>query len=122
MKWRLDADHVIDESVLPAGTIIGDDTNHPFRALKDDMKIGRKKGDALPPSVQMSPMDDEARKAFSKKFGEEAPNRDPLAAIPLTGAPDAPKVKGPAAPQPVVNRPGPAPIVAPQAAPVTSKV
>ena len=119
MKWRLDMPHHIDEQVLEAGTIIGDETDHPFRALQDDLKIGRHKGDALPPSVAMSPMDDEARKAYTKKFGSEAPNKDPLASIPLTGAPDAPKVKGPAAPQPPVNPPGPSPVIPAQPVPLT---
>lgn len=107
MKWRLDMPHQIDEQVLEAGTIIGDDTQWPFRALKDDSKIKRKKGDALPPSHAMSPVDDEARKVYKAKFGDDAPNSDPLASIPLTGAPGAPKIAGTASPQPKVNAPGP---------------
>lgn len=95
MKWRLELPHHIDEQVLEPGTIIGDDTQWPFRALKADPKIGRKVGDSLPPSTAMTPLDDEARKAFETKFGKDAPERDPLAAIPLTGAPDAPKVRPP---------------------------
>lgn len=99
--------HHIDEQVLEAGTIIGDDTQWPYRAPKDDPKIKRKKGDALPPSHSMSPVDEEARKVYRALFGDDAPNSDPLASIPLTGAPGAPKIAGPAAPQPKVNTPGP---------------
>lgn len=92
MLWRLDGDHQIDEQILPEGTVIGDETQWPFRATKADPKINRKVGDPLPPSTQMTPLDDEARKVFKAKFGTEAPNKDPLASIPLTGAQNAPKV------------------------------
>lgn len=92
MKWQLTEPHHLDEQVLPAGTIIGDDTAHPYRAPKDDPKIGRKLGDALPPSTNMIPMDDEARKAYDKHFKGQVPSGDPTASIPLTGAPDAPRV------------------------------
>jgi hypothetical protein len=100
MKWQLDAEHHIDEMVLPAGTIIGDGTDHPFRAVADDHKINRKRGDHLPPSTQMTPLDDEARKLFKSTYGEDATEFDPMKAIPLTGAQGAPKVQGVGAPRP----------------------
>lgn len=95
MKWQLLEPHHIDEQVLPAGTIIGDDTQWPYRSTYNDKKIGRKVGDALPPSRAMTPMDDEARRVFNDVFEGEIPNTDPTASIPLTGAPNAPKVAGP---------------------------
>jgi hypothetical protein len=104
MKWQLTEPHHIDEMVLPIGTIIGDDTPHPYRAPKDDPKIGRKAGDALPPSTNMLPADDEARKFYDKHFGGKVPEGDPTKSIPLTGAPDSPKVVG-VAPQPKVAAP-----------------
>lgn len=94
MRWQLLEPHHIDEQVLPAGTIIGDDTQWPFRSTYNDRKINRKIGDALPPSRAMTPMDDEARKAFDDVFQGEIPNTDPTKSIPLTGAPDAPRVSG----------------------------
>jgi hypothetical protein len=104
MKWQLTEPHHIDEQVLPIGTIIGDDTNWAYRATKADPKIGRKVGDALPPSTNMIPVDDEARQAYDKKFQGQVPEGDPTKSIPLTGAPDSPRVPG-VAPQPKVTAP-----------------
>ena len=95
MKWQLTEPHYIDEMVLQPGTIIGDETQWPYLAPKDDLKIKRKKGDPLPPSRAMIPMDDEARKFYSDYFGGEVPESDPTKSIPLTGAPGAPKISGP---------------------------
>lgn len=117
MKWRLEAAHHIDEQVLDPGTIIGDDTQWPYRAMKDDLKIGRKVGDALPPSTNMTPMDEEARAAWRKVYGDEPIDRDPFKSVPLTGAAGAPMVKGPAhkpisePPKPVNEKPFEAPKV-----------
>lgn len=111
MKWRLEAAHHIDEQVLDPGTIIGDDTQWPYRAMKDDPKIGRKVGDPLPPSTNMTPMDEEARAFWRKVYGDEPIDRDPFKSVPLTGAQGAPMVKGPAAtpqavpPAPVNQKP-----------------
>ncbi len=114
MKWRLETPHHIDEQVLDAGTIIGDETQWPFKATKDDPKIKRKAGDHLPPSTNMTPMDEEARAAWRAKWGDEPIDRDPFRSVPLTGAEGAPMVKGPAAkpmPEPPksVNQPPAAP-------------
>jgi hypothetical protein len=95
MKWQLTEPHHIDEQVLQPGTIIGDDTQWPYLAPKDDPKIKRKKGDHLPPSRAMIPMDDEAHKYYAEYFGGEVPESDPTKSIPLTGAPGAPKISGP---------------------------
>lgn len=117
MKWQLLEPHHIDEQVLPAGTVIGDDTQWPYRATYNEKKnkfgggVDRKIGDPLPPSRAMTPMDDEARKVYDDVFGGEIPNPDPTRSIPLTGAPDSPKVAGPgskpppASPQPVNSAP-----------------
>lgn len=94
MKYRLDEDHHIDEMVLPAGTVIGDDTDHPFRSTYEDRKIGRSIGDPLPPSVSMTPLDAEAQRLFNEAYGEDKPEHDPTKSIPLTGAENAPKVPG----------------------------
>lgn len=99
MKWQLLEPHHIDEQVLPAGTIIGDDTQWPYRSTYDDPKIKRRKGDYLPPSRAMTPLDDEAYKAFSEAFGGEVPVTDPAKSIPLTGAQGDPRIPGVAAPR-----------------------
>lgn len=115
MKWRLETPHHIDEQVLDEGTIIGDDTQWLYKAVKDDPKIKRKVGDHLPPSTNMTPMDEEARTAWRAKFGDEPLDRDPFKSVPLTGAQNAPMVKGPAhkptpePPKPVNQAPTEAP-------------
>ena len=107
MKYQLLEPHHIDEMVLPAGTIIGDGTQWPFRSTYDDKKIDRKIGDPLPPSRAMTPMDDEARALFDKEYHGEVPEVDPTRSIPLTGAPESPVVRGagvkptPEAPKPI---------------------
>ncbi len=135
MKWQLLEPHHIDEQVLNPGTIIGDETQWPYRATKEDRKIGRKVGDALPPSRAMTPMDDEARKVFYEKFGGEIPETDPTKSIPLTGAEGSPKVAGPGqrpppfkqepansapepAPQTGIEAPAPKPAAPAPAAPI----
>lgn len=100
MRWQLLEPHHIDEQVLPAGTVIGDDTQWPYRSTYNEKKnkygggVDRKIGDALPPSRAMTPMDDDARKVFEDVFGGEIPDTDPTKSIPLTGAPGAPTVRG----------------------------
>lgn len=103
MRWQLLEPHHIDEQVLPAGTIIGDGTQWPFRSTYNDKKIDRKIGDPLPPSRAMTPMDDEARKVFDEVFEGEVPDPDPTRSIPLTGAPDSPKVAGPGSKPPAAK-------------------
>jgi hypothetical protein len=113
MKWQLLEPHHIDEQVLPAGTIIGDDTQWPFRATRDEKKnrygggLDQKIGDPLRPSLAMTPMDDEARKVYDDVFGGEIPEVDPTKSIPLTGAPGAPTVRGAGTPPP---KPTPQPV------------
>lgn len=104
MKWQLTAPHYLNEQVLPAGTIIGDDTPYPYRSNHTDYRIGRKKGDHLPPSTDMIPLDDEARQAHQREFGGEPPPGNPEQSIPLTSGPDSPRVPG-VAPQPQAQRP-----------------
>lgn len=93
MKYRLAEQHYMYDQVLEPGTEIGDDTPFPHRAPKDDLRTGRKRGDRLPPSRAMIPMDDEAKKDFKAKFGEEAPSVDPTMDIPLHSGPNSPTVK-----------------------------
>lgn len=107
MKWRLNAEHHIDEQVLPAGTEIGDGTQWPYRSTYDDPKINRKIGDALPPSNEMIPLDEEAHKLFKSTYGEEAPDKDPFRSVPLSGAPGAPMVRGVATQAPRPTEPTP---------------
>lgn len=111
MKWQLTEPHHIDEQVLPAGTIIGDETQWPYRSSYNDPKIKRKIGDPLPPSRAMTPMDDEAHRAFEAAFGEGVEPQDPSKSVPLTGAQGAPKVHGPGVkPEPLKSGPvNPAP-------------
>lgn len=98
MKYRLAEQHYMYDQVLEPGTEIGDDTSFPHRAPKDDPRTGRKRGDRLPPSRAMIPLDDEAKKDFKAKFGEEAPGFDPTMDIPLHSGPDSPKVKAKSGP------------------------
>lgn len=100
MRYRLTGPHHIDEQVLPAGTIVGDGTPYPFRARVDDPRIGRKAGDPTPPSNDMVPLDDEAKKLFEELYGETDFPVDPTASIPLTGAENAPRVRPEGAPRP----------------------
>lgn len=89
MKYRLDSQHYIDEAILETGTEIGDGTDHPYRDAK---------GKPLPPSTNMTPLDDEAKRLYKEWFKEEAPDRDPFAKIPLQGSGDT--VKTSVAPRP----------------------
>jgi hypothetical protein len=131
MQYRLDTAHHIDEQVLDAGTVIGDDTRWPFRSLRDERKpfknkLGKeftvKRGDPLPPSSNMTPLDDEARRLWSEYWGDDKEpgfNADPTQSIPLTGAPGAPKVQGPAVHNPAARPQPAAPNPKPEEAPKT---
>lgn len=107
MKYRLDSDHYINNMLLPAGTLVGDDTPYPYRHEKNTPskdKAGRPivllAGSPLPPSLNMSPMDGESEQLYRAHFGEDAPPRDPTASIPLQGTGDKVKAPGPAAVRP----------------------
>lgn len=108
MRWRLETAHYIDDQVLAPGTLVGDDTDHPYVFTKPDARLNRKVGEPMPPSTGMTPMDEEAREVFRKKFGGDIPERDPLKAIPLTGAQGAPTVKPNPTLQPEAPKVGPA--------------
>jgi hypothetical protein len=115
MRYQLTSPHYINEQVLPAGTIIGDGTPHPYQSNHTDNRIGRKKGDNLPPSVEMIPLDDDARQLYEQTYPDGSPPSQPQDAIPLTGAENAPLVKtrpdtGPRQPEP----PNPSPAQAPK--------
>lgn len=83
MKFRLDAQHYIHDRLLEPGTIIGDGTDVPM-VLPN--------GDPVLPSVNMTPLDEEAKAAFAARFpGARPPERDPTKAIPLRGSGDTAK-------------------------------
>lgn len=85
MRFRLDAQHYINDRLLEPGHIIGDGTDVPFVDAK---------GRQMQPSVSMTPLDDEAWDVFKQRFpGTQMPERDPTKAIPLQGTGD--KVKAP---------------------------
>lgn len=91
MKFRLDTQHYINDRLLEPGHIIGDETDVPMILPN---------GDPLKPSVNMTPLDEDALKVFKDTFpGVRSPNRDPLKAIPLRGTGDSAKspalIKGP---------------------------
>lgn len=108
MRWRLEEKHYIDDQVLEPGTLVGDETEHPYVFTKADPKLGRKVGEPMPPSRAMTPMDEEARAVWRKAFGDEPVERDPLKAIPLTGAQGSPTVKPNPTKQPENVKQGPA--------------
>lgn len=107
MQYRLDGDHYIDDMLIPAGTVIGDDSGsvaYRFIADTPDGEGGyHKKGDPKPPSRSMIPLDDEAKHLFHKKFGGVPPERDYAKAIPLQGTGDKTKVPAPGAPRPGID-------------------
>lgn len=83
MKYRLDAQHYYLDMLLEPGTEVGDGTSFPWRD---------KTGHPLDPSVSMTPLDEEAKRAVKAKFGTGLPERDPTKAIPLQGTGSAVKV------------------------------
>lgn len=105
MQYRLDEPHYIHDTILEAGTIIGDETAIPFRYERDvmanaDGKGGARAGDPMPPSRSMTPFDDEARRMYQERFNGQAPDRDPTKSIPMQGTGDTNKVLPPSAPRP----------------------
>jgi len=83
MKFRLDTQHYINDRLLEPGHVVGDETDVPF--LNRD-------GSPMTPSVNMTPLDDEAWQHFQKSFpGTHRPERDPTKAIPLRGTGDTAK-------------------------------
>lgn len=83
MKFRLDTQHYINDRLLEPGHIIGDETDVPM-VLPN--------GEPLKPSVNMTPLDDEAWKFFNDTFpGARRPERDPTKAIPIRGSGDSAK-------------------------------
>lgn len=83
MRFRLDTQHYINDRLLEPGHIIGDETDVPLVLAN---------GDPVKPSVNMTPLDDEAWKLFQDTFpGTKRPERDPTKAIPLRGTGDTAK-------------------------------
>ena len=89
MKFRLDAQHYMNDRLLEVGHIIGDETD-----------VGLP--DGWVPSRQMTPLDDEAKAFFSRTFpGATYPERDPTKAIPLRGTGDSARAPPLVPPKPV---------------------
>lgn len=118
MRYRLDEPHYIDDRYLDTGTEIGDDTPVPYRYTKDTSSLdenGKKivlpAGSAVPPSRAMTPLDDEAKKLFAKRFpGDSKPDIDPTKPIPVMGnvKTSQPLAQG-QPPRPVAHNPAPPP-------------
>lgn len=91
MRFFLDQAHYVEDRLLDKGVIVGDSAEgqpapvHPWRWPRENKRIGVTAGQAMKPSRWMVPLDDEAKKLYKATFGEEPPERDPFAAIPLTG-------------------------------------
>lgn len=84
MKYRLDADHHVNNVLLPEGTIVGDGEAENWR-YPESAGDPRIRGKHRPPSNQMTPLDEEAKKAFADAFPSETPpDRDPTQAIPIS--------------------------------------
>ncbi len=83
MKFRLDTQHYINDRLIEPGHVIGDETDIPM-VLPN--------GEPMKPSVNMTPLDEEAWKLFQDTFpGTRRPERDPTKAIPLRGTGDTAK-------------------------------
>lgn len=104
MKYRLDDKHYADDKLLEPGTEVGDGCEVPWRYAAENKVLGIKAGQAMPPSVSMTPIDDEAKKIYTTHFGGVLPERDPTKAIPIMGFADAPKAPGIAALRPGETR------------------
>ncbi len=106
MRFRLDAQHYADDKLLEAGMEVGDGENSvsPWRYERDIKEKDIKAGQLRPPSLQMTPLDDEARKVYRDTFNTDTPERDPTKPIPLQGtgskAMVPPKVDPKTAPKP----------------------
>lgn len=75
MKYRLDAQHYINDRLLEPGHIVGDETDVPFRD---------RKGEPLIPSASMTPLDGDARSHFKKHFPDAVlPEGDAANNVPI---------------------------------------
>ena len=110
MRFLLDQPHYVDDKILDAGLEIGDGENavHDWRYLADNKVANIKAGTLRPLSVNMTPLDDEARAKLREFFGTEAPEKDPTKAIPLQGTGSQAKVP-PLAPKISASKPTVAP-------------
>jgi hypothetical protein len=116
MRYRLDADHYDEFNLLPAGTIVGDgcEVSWKYLPIVADPKL---RNTYKPPSMEMTPLDEEARKAYNDRFGLIPPDKDPTNKIPLFSV--DPSDTGSAAPHTIAftgkptiappGRPNPAP-------------
>lgn len=118
MQYRLDGDHYIDDMLIPAGTVIGDDSGHISYRYTHDVPDGQggyfKAGSPRPPGRQMVPLDAEAKELFFKAFGGVPPERDPTKAIPIQGTGDKTKALPPGAPRPGTDNQYKKPLVGPE--------
>jgi hypothetical protein len=117
MRYRLDADHYDEFNLLPAGTIVGDGCEVSWKYLPTvaDPKL---RNAYKPPSMEMTPLDDEAKRAYNERFGSVPFEKDPTNKISLFGGIN-PSDTGSAAPHTIAftgkptvappGRPNPAP-------------
>ena len=77
MKYRLNAQHYADDRLLEPGAIVGDgdEAVHPWRYPADIQTDVQniKAGQAMPPSKEMTPLDDEAKKLYGEAFPQSKP-------------------------------------------------
>lgn len=116
MKYRLDETHYDEFVELPAGTEVGDGTEITWKYGSNVANVALR-GKWKPPSRSMTPLDDEAKRAFAAHFKEEAPERDPTAKIPIMGT--DPNASGTAAPS-TGNAFTGKPVLPPAASPVST--
>lgn len=107
MRFRLDSQHYHEDKLLEPGTEVGDDCDIAWRYPKDvhqtddhGNEVVIKAGTAMPPSAQMTPLDEEAKRMVRDWFKTDKPARDPMVKIPLQGTGDKVKVEAPGTPRP----------------------
>ncbi len=103
MKYRLDAEAYVNNTLLPEGTIVGDEQAESWRYGPDDPNP-KLRGQPRPPNASMTPLDDEAKKMFAAQYpGDTPPERDPTKKVPIT--PDKRDTAGHHVTQPPANPP-----------------
>lgn len=109
MKYRLTADHYKYNRILEKDTLVGDDTPYPWR-FSD--------GSPMEPSMNMEPLDAEAKEAFAKKW-DVRPGLDKEVATVLTDMQPTKKPTPSAPPMPTMAKKVDSIPIAPSAPPKT---
>lgn len=76
MRYRLNETHYDEMAELPAGTEVGDGTGVTWKYPETIDNVALR-GKYKPPARSMTPLDDEAKKAYAEYFKTDAPNPDP---------------------------------------------